>query len=376
VLVALLLGIVVAGSWQDADRIEQRSLAVHHGGPRGPVHSPLEVTSFARGQVTLRRTVDVPSDPLRTSDVYGLVWPGGRGVVSGPPDLQPGGRARRVLKVTAGTAPVPGAGASLDRSVWTDPRAAYGVGFDDVAVPCADGRCPAWYVPGRGSTWLLLVHGRGASRAETLRAMGPALHAGMPALALTYRNDVGAPADPTGRYRYGDTEWRDLDAGVDWASRHGARHVVLFGASMGGAIVASFLAHSPSAPLVRGVVLDSPALDLRGLVRTEDHLGLVRSAGAEWIAGLRFGIDWSAGDHLGGSWLEVPALVFQGTADRTVLPATSDRLRSAFPALVQEVRVRGAAHVQSWNVDPAAYQRRESAFLECVTGPAQAAGCR
>lgn len=367
-LLALLGGGFLAGCWQDATRIEARTFAVHHGTSHGPLHSPLEVTAYTRGQVTLRRTVDVPADPLRTADVYGLAWPGGRGVVSGAPAVQPDGRVRRSLKVTEGSSPEPGDGALLDRSVWTDPNAAYGVGYDDVPVPCAGGRCPAWYVPGRGSTWLVLVHGRGASRAETLRAMGPALHAGMPALAISYRNDAGAPADPTGRYRYGGTEWRDLDAGVHWAVRHGARHVVLFGASMGGAIVASFLQHSPSAPLVRGVVLDSPALDLRGLARTEDRLGGVRASGAEWIAGLRFGIHWNDDDHLGGTWLTAPALVFQGTADSTVVPATSDRLRAAFPALVREVRVRGAAHVQSWNVDPADYQRRESAFLECVTG--------
>ena len=78
---------------------------------------------------------------------------------------------------------------------------------------------------------------------------------------------------------------------------------------------------------------------------------------AEWIAGWRYGVDWSAPDYLPGDWLHVPALVFHGTADDTVPLATTDAFRAAHPDLVQEVQVPGANHVESWNVDPAGYGR-------------------
>jgi pimeloyl-ACP methyl ester carboxylesterase len=239
-------------------------------------------------------------------------------------------------------------------------------------------------VPGASTTWLVAVHGKGASRTEPLRAIGPAVRAGLPVLDIAYRNDAGAPPDPSHRYGYGATEWRDLDAAVQYARGHGAQQVVLFGSSMGGSVVAAFLEHSPSASAVRGVVLDAPALDFRatvdfGATRRSLPLGLpipgVLTSTAEWIAGWRYDVDWAAVDYLPGDWLHVPALVFHGTDDDTVPPSTTDAFRAAHPSLVQEVRVAGANHVESWNVDPAGYSARETAFLGCVTGPTPAATC-
>jgi hypothetical protein len=379
VLVVVLLG---GGGFYYAGQIESEALAVRH--PE-PLYEELVVDSSTDGQVVLHRTGgDVTPDPLRTDGVYGLVWAGGRGVISGPPTPGVGGRITRVLQVTAGTAPAAGTRAGLDRDVWTDPRAAYGAAFQDVTYPCAGGSCPAWFVPGTGTTWMVLVHGKNSTRTEPLRALSAALRAGLPALDIAYRNDVGAPADPSGRHQYGATEWRDLEQAVDYATTHGAQHVVLFGASMGGSIVASFLQHSRSASLVRGVVLDAPALDLRSAVEfgaSQRRLPLLGSpipgvltATAEWIAGRRYSLDWNRIDYLRGDWLDVPALVFQGTLDDTVPAATSDRFAAAHPGLVSEVRVPGASHVESWNVDPAAYEAREAAFLGCVTA-AEASSC-
>lgn len=382
----LLVAAVALGSgiWAYAGQIDVEVLQVHHGG--GPARGGLVVGGFDDGRISLRPDGDPRTDPLRTHDVYGLAWPDGRGIVSGPPTLQPDGEVQRALKVTDGVAPQPGVRAWLDRSVWPDPTSAYGVGYQDITFPCADGACPAWYVPGRGTTWWIGVHGRGGSRTEPLRALGPAVTAHLPALDITYRNDIGAPPDPSGRYGYGTTEWHDLDSAVGWAKEQGAQHVVLFGASMGGAIVASFLEHSPRADLVSGVVLDSPALDLRALVDADNeaHRSLpvvgmamprLLTAAAEQVAGWRYGTDWAGADHLHGGWLQVPALVFQGTADGTVPPGTNERLRELYPDLVHLVRVQGAQHVQSWNVDPAAYERHETAFLSCVTGPGPTARC-
>jgi len=143
-------------------------------------------------------------------------------------------------------------------------------------------------------------------------------------LDVAYRNDAGAPLDPSHRYGYGATEWRDLEAAVQYARGHGAQQVVLFGSSMGGSIVASFLEHSASASAVRGVVLDAPALDFRatvdfGATQRSLPLGLpipgVLTSVAEWIAGWRYHVEWAAVDYLPGDRLHAPPVAGHLTDD-------------------------------------------------------------
>ncbi len=206
---------------------------------------------------------------------------------------------------------------------------------------------------------------------------------GYPALAVSYRNDPGAPRTPDGLRRWGATEWRDLEAATRYALGHGAGGVVLAGYSMGGAVVASFLLESPLASRVRGVVLDSPALDLGEVI---DHGAADRdlpvlgtpvppalTVVAKGIAGLRYDLDWGELDYLDRAGrLAAPMLVFHQAGDPTVPVAISEELAAARPDLVTFERFGGDGHVQSWNVDRARYERALRAFLDRVA-PAAAA---
>lgn len=90
---------------------------------------------------------------------------------------------------------------------------------------------------------------------------------------------------------------------------------------------------------------------------------------AKLISSLRFGIDWGAVDFLGrSSELTVEMLVIHGTDDLTVSIDTSRRLADDRPDLVELVEVPGAEHVQSWNIDRAAYESSVVEFLELVAG--------
>ena len=91
---------------------------------------------------------------------------------------------------------------------------------------------------------------------------------------------------------------------------------------------------------------------------------------AKKLAAARYDVDWAALDYLTDtSWLTMPALVFHGTADKTVPVATSRELEQDKTSLVTLVETLGVEHVRSWNDDPAAYVARIRKFLGRSTRP-------
>jgi uncharacterized protein len=77
-------------------------------------------------------------------------------------------------------------------------------------------------------------------------------------------------------------------------------------------------------------------------------------------------------DYLdGAAKLQAPILLFQGTADKRVPAATSDELARRARD-VTYVRVAGADHLDSWNLDPARYDRAVQAFVGRVVGSSAA----
>ena len=118
------------------------------------------------------------------------------------------------------------------------------------------------FVPGSSDTWVLVVHGRGAPLADAATTVPVLADADLPVVLTSFRNDGFAPDDPDGLGTFGDREWHDLQAWVDAAQDAGARSVVLYGFSMGGSVVGSFLQQSPDAGVVDAVILDSPLLSM------------------------------------------------------------------------------------------------------------------
>ncbi len=187
-------------------------------------------------------------------------------------------------------------------------------------------------------------------------------------------NGQGAPASSDGLYHLGDTKWRDLEAEVRYALAHKANDVVLYGWSMGGGIVETFLRRSNDANRVRAVVLDAPALDWRAtldLAADERHLPGVLTFVAERIVAARLGLaNLDPIDALRGSaQLRAPTLLFHGTEDTVVPIGPSDAFARARPDLVTYIRVAGADHTQEWNVDPMVYTAALRSFLMRRLGP-------
>jgi alpha-beta hydrolase superfamily lysophospholipase len=347
--------------------------------PDGERPDDVDVLGVGAGTVTLRATPETVA-PGR----YGL-WSGqGIGHVRLGEvidhDEVTGTVTRRVLGIDAGRLREGPARWNQYYYAGT-PTSALGLEHRDLELDAGDGPLPAWLVPPAAGapqrdTWAILVHGRGATREECLRAV-PVLHRlGFAVLVVSYRNDDGAARSRRGRYHLGDAEWLDVEAAVLYAVEHGAKDVVLTGWSMGGAIALQLISRSWLADRVRAVVLDSPVLDWRDVIDHHARLnrvpaGIGRLSQAvlghsqAWrLAGVDAPVpldrmDWvrRAGE------LRLPMLLIHSDHDEFVPAGPSRRLAAARPDLVTYVDVPGARHTKEWNVDPEQWDTAVARFL-------------
>lgn len=248
-----------------------------------------------------------------------------------------------------------------------DPEDAFGLGFEEVRAPGDLGPLPAWLIDGRRSTWVIVVHGQGMDRrSQALRMIPSLVESGYPVLVVTYRNDDGAPADPSGLRSWGLTEWRDIDAAVRLAEREGAQNFILVGHDLGAEVVSTFLHESDSVGKVLGVVFDSPALDLAGALdyNSGPVASFVGDLGQQ-LARLRFGMEWEELDQVArADQFDVPILALHGARDEVAPIAITESFVAARPDIARLVRFEQGGHGDLWNVDRARYEAEVMAFLE------------
>jgi len=325
-----------------------------------------EILAVEDDSVTLRLTPE-SGQPGR----YGLWFDEGRGHARVGAVLEvdeQAGRVRRVLEgVDAGEL---GVGPARWNQYYFvgDPQEALGLPSRDVEIAAEIGILAAWEVPaagGAGDRWAILVHGRGAPREECLRAV-PVLHdLGFTALIPLYRNDIGAPSSSDGRYSLGLSEWRDLEAALQYVVDEGAEQVVLVGWSMGAAIILQTLDRSWLSDRVSAVVLDAPVIDWSDVLRHHGAMhripGRVGSLsrtliGRRWarrLVGVHEPIDvaltnW---EHRADE-LKHRTLLIHSLDDEFVPAGPSVSLAAKRPDLVRFEPWREAGHTKEWNVDP------------------------
>ncbi len=242
-----------------------------------------------------------------------------------------------------------------------------GLDYEEITYDAPLGPTRAWVVPGGdGRRWAVMCHGWTAERRELVRML-PAFHEqGFTSVVIDYRNDIGAPVDPSGRYRFGLSEWEDLEAAVGLVPE-AAESMVLAGCSTGGALVMRFLEKSSLAGRVDAVVLDAPNIVLADTFRhaTDSSVTPQMFRVGLWLADVRWQVGWAAADYVSRAEqiLRVPALVFHGTADATVPISESQQLAARVPHLVELVETENAGHVMSWNADPDRYEGILEGFL-------------
>lgn len=236
--------------------------------------------------------------------------------------------------------------------------------WENVLIGSPAGPCPAWFFPAASKTWVIQVHGRGVTRAECLRAV-PVLHAaGLPNLVISYRNDGEAPRSRSGAYALGAAEWRDVDAAISYAVRRGAERVVLMGWSMGGAVALQTALNSGNRSRVAGLILESPVVDWRGVLRFQAKKAGMRAPLPDLamsalsvpltarLSGADEAISFDRLDIVArAEELDLPILILHSDDDGFVPADASHALQRARPDIVTMPRFSVARHTKLWNYD-------------------------
>ncbi|MGC3021629.1 alpha/beta hydrolase family protein [Brevibacterium sp. FAM 24630] len=333
--------------------------------------------------------IHLPADEETTvPGAYGLYFNQGAGhaVIGDIVEYDPRSRtvSREILSVTRGDI------RRAWRGRWTgivypDPVAA-GVNFDDIEIRSDAGRLPAWLLPTDHpepqETWAILIHGRASTRAEGLRA-APVLNTlGVPAIAMSYRNDAEVRVETTSRYGLGDTEWIDVDAAIDCAVARGAKNVVLFGWSMGGAIALQAASRGRNRRYVSSLVLDGPVVDWVNVLDGQAKknllptpiakltLEMITQPWARPITGLETPLDLDRMDWVTrAAELDVPVLLIHSDDDEFVPSGPSHALASVRRDLVTMPTYSKAHHTKEWNIDPVRWEDDVANFLEAKILP-------
>ena len=354
-----------------------------------PENAPEELDILHIDGFSPNMRIHLPADEETTvPGTYGLYFNQGAGhaVIGDIVEYDPRSRtvSREILSVTRGDI------RRARRGRWTgvvypDPLAA-GVKFEDITLESDAGSLPAWLLPtdhpDPSDTWAILIHGRASTRAEGLRA-APVLNTlGVPAIAMSYRNDAEVRVESSSRYGLGDTEWIDVDVAIDYAFEHGAKQVVLFGWSMGGAIAFQAASRGRNREHVAALILDGPVVDwinvLDGQARknmlptpvAKLTLEMITQPWARPITGLETPLDLSRMDWVTrAAELDVPVLLIHSDDDEFVPSSPSHAIASVRRDLVTMPPYAKARHTKEWNIDPVRWEDDVANFLETKVLP-------
>lgn len=334
-----------------------------------------------RQQVILDAT-----DDATVEGVYGLFFDGGRGHARIGRILSYSPAERTVLREVE--AVYSGDLATARRGWWSgvaypDP-AAIGLPSKEVLIDVDGGSAPAIMIPAEPATdiWAIMVHGRGATRQEGLRAVHTARDHGLTSLLISYRNDGLAPSAPDGRYGLGSTEWRDVEAAITFALANGAKEVVLFGWSMGGAICLQAADLSRYRHLIRAMVLDAPVINWVEVLAHHAEIHRIPSGVGRYgqlmmshrlgrrLTGLAAPVDLKAMDWVARAVeLRTPTLIIHSVDDEYVPYGPSAELAEKNPEMVTFESFSRARHTKEWNVDPQRWEGLVSAWLRLQLAP-------
>lgn len=241
---------------------------------------------------------------------------------------------------------------------------------EDVMIDGDAGPLPAWKIGPTSDRWVIHVHGIRATRMNALRSVPAALALGYTSLVVSYRGDGEGPTRPRQAAALGLVEWRDVDAAIAYAVKHGAKSIVLVGWSMGATVAMLTLERSAHRELIVGAALISPALEWRqtmtaGARKLHLPAAALCSSLAELflsnprlsrVVGAPLPIDFDELDWTRTPRITVPTLLIHSPGDRTVPYAVSQQVQAVNPHTVTLAEPpHHADHAWEYNVDPEAF---------------------
>lgn len=249
--------------------------------------------------------------------------------------------------------------------------------YEQIEIDGELGTYPAWAFTGNSSpTWIIQVHGRGASKAEGLRMVPLVEKLGYNSLLISYRNDPEAPRSDDGKYSLGDTEWQDVHAAMEWAVSRGAKNIYLAGWSMGGSIAIQTLLRSELSKYVKGIILESAVGSWKTLCQemlVERGLPPILCTGASTLLnsplhgllGKSAPLDFRRVDIVrNADKINVPILALHSIDDKYVPSTAIEQLAAKRSDIVTLKLWREAGHTRLWNYDSALWESQITEWLE------------
>jgi pimeloyl-ACP methyl ester carboxylesterase len=230
----------------------------------------------------------------------------------------------------------------------------------------------AWAIAG-GDHWVISVHGRKATRAETLRVAPTIKRLGFSNLVLSHETDPTPVGLGTKRSNLGATEWRQISSAVEYARSQGAKSISLYGWSLGCLFIGQYLKNTQHRTDIARVIFDSPLLDFPSTIRLQSMTaGFNEKFGDLVLSKLKGSLILKL---LGLTREQIPDLIFDLKQPTMVLYSQLDGYVSMnrideFLALNQLGSLEhfvGARHCRLFNQDPERYEAAIRNFLQPPT---------
>jgi len=235
-----------------------------------------------------------------------------------------------------------------------------GLAYEDVNFRASDGlRLHGWFLPaqGRAAGTVLFVHGNAENISTHIASVAWMPARGFNVFLFDYRGYGTSEGTPSV-----EGAQRDIDAAMQVVlgrSDVDKDRIAVFGQSLGGALSAYYVAHTPLRANVRALVIESAFSDYADIAREKLAASWLTWA-FQWLALVAVDNRFSPLPSM-QDISPIPLLVIHGEEDRIVPPEHARRLYDAAREPKQLWLVPGAGHIQATHLP--AERERLAAYL-------------